>query len=102
MPLESYRIWLGRGFRLVVTFVQVRGNIVSFAVVLVAPTSAGERDIARYDTAHGTPHRDLLGLRKGLHRKDWFPTVTANEVFSAAIADFKANHENYLSLFEKN
>ena len=80
----------------------MRGHIISFAVVLVGPTSAGERDIARYDTAHGTPHRDLLGLRKGLLRKDWFPTVPASEVFSTAIADFKANHENYLRIFEES
>ena len=102
MPLEGYRIWLGHGFHILVTFIQVRGHIVSFAVVLVAPTSAGERDIARYDTAHGTPHRDLFGLRNGLLRKDWFTTVSANEAFSTAIADFKANHENYLRIFEEN
>jgi len=43
-----------------------------------------------------------LGLRSGLVRKDWFPTIPNDEVLSAAITDFKANHENYLRFFEEH
>jgi hypothetical protein len=28
-------------------------------------------NLARYDTAHNMPHRDVLGRKKGLLRKDW-------------------------------
>ncbi len=83
-------------------FLQQGGAVVSFAVVLVAETPEGLVNIARYDTAHGVPHRDLLGRRKGLLRKQWFPKVSSEKVMNHAVADFKKNHENYLRLYEQN
>ena len=41
MPLESYLIWLRVGLFLHVTFVQQGGEVVSFAVVLVAEAGGG-------------------------------------------------------------
>ena len=102
MPLETFRIPIAPGFSLLVSFVQFRGQVISFSVVLLAEASTGQRDIASYDTAHGIPHRDPLGLRSGLVRKDWFPTIPNDEVLSAAITDFKANHENYHRFFEEH
>ena|SRR3990172_2261313 len=102
MPLESYRIWLRDGLFLHVAFVQVGGEVVAFAVVLVMETAEGLVNVARYDTAHGMPHRDVLGRRKGLLSKHWFPSVPFNRVLDLAIADFKTNHEGYLRIYEEN
>ena len=75
MALETYRIWLQDGRFIHIVFLQEAGVVIAFAVVLVAETPDGMVNIARYDTAHGIAHRDVLGRRKGLLRKQWFPKV---------------------------
>jgi len=102
MPLEAYRIGLREGLFIHVAFAQERGRVTSFAVVLVAQTARGLVNVARYDTAHGIPHRDVLGRTKGLLRKQWFPSVSPARVLDLAIRDFKKNHETYLRHYEKN
>ena len=102
MPLESYRILLRPGLLLYVTFVQERGQVISFAVLLVAEAAGGLVNVARYDTAHGMPHRDVLGRKKGLLAKHWFPNVPLGRILGLAISDFKANHEDYVRIFEEN
>lgn len=102
MPLETYRIWLRNGLFIHIVFLQEGGEVVAFAVVLVAETEHRLVNIARYDTAHGVPHRDVLGRRKGLLSKRWFANVTLARVMNLAIADFRENHENYLRLYEEN
>jgi hypothetical protein len=102
MPLESYWIWLRAGLFLYVAFVQQGGEVVSFAVVLVAETLDGLVNVARYDTAHGVPHRDVMGRRKGLLSKRWFPNVPLGRVLDLAITDFKANHESYFRISDEN
>ena len=102
MPLETYRIWIRDGLFIHIVFLQEGGEVSAFAVVLVAETADGLVNVARYDTAHGVPHRDVLGRKKGLLRKQWFPTVSSAKVLDLAIADFKLNHENYLRHFQEN
>jgi len=102
MALETYRIWLKAGQFIHIVFQQKSGEVLSFAVVLVAETPAGLVNVARYDTAHGISHRDVLGRTKGLLRKQWFPTVPLAKVLDLAIRDFKENHETYLQHYQQN
>ena len=77
------------------------GRIVDFVVRLMR---LGDPDVnlARYDTAHGLPHRDVLGRRRGLLRKDWLPTMTLKEALEYAIYDLKTNYEHYRQIYEEN
>ena len=52
-------------FYLLVRIESLRGRVSGFVVLLMR---GGERQVnlAPYDTAHGQPHRDLLGRRAGL------------------------------------
>jgi len=52
-------------------------------------------DVARYDTAHGRPHRDLVTPSGRLLRKDWLEDMSFNDALTQAIDDFKKNHEAY-------
>ena len=61
-----------------------------------------EVNVARYDTSHGVPHRDVIGKRWGLIRKEWLFSVSLSKVMQDAIADFKLNHEKYVQGYEKN
>ena len=64
MPSKDYRIWLSDTACLGVDFVMVKGQIVSFVVRLMRVQPDGsEWNVARYDTAHGAPHRDLPSVR---------------------------------------
>lgn len=55
MALETYRIWLRAGLFIHIVFLQQGGEVLSFAVVLVAEATEGFVNVARYDTAHGIP-----------------------------------------------
>ena len=75
------------------------GEIASFAVVLFADIQDEWVNISRYDTAHGFPHRDVLGKREGLRGKLRMTKLTNKQVFRYAIRDLTENAENYLEDF---
>jgi hypothetical protein len=102
MPSKDYRIWINETTYIVVDLVMVRGKVVSFVVRLMTIDGKGDVNIARYDTSHGLPHRDVMGKRKGLIRKEWFFNTSLAKVMQDAIADFKLNYENYIEGYEKN
>jgi hypothetical protein len=60
-----------------------------------------EMNVARYDTAHGTPHRDVMGRRVGLIGKTWYLESDYRKVLNQAINDFKLNYEDYLRIYER-
>jgi hypothetical protein len=71
LPLKEFQIWID-GF----TSIRARrlnegGNILSFAVVLMALDGDIWVHVARFDTPHGWAHRDVLGKKQGLLRKIW-------------------------------
>ena len=80
----------------------VRGRVVSFVVRLMKIDGEKEVNVARFDTSHGVPHRDVLGKRRGLIRKEWLFSMSLSKVLQDAIADFKLNYEHYVQGYEKN
>ena len=102
MPQKDFIIWLNEKTYMQVDFVTVRGNVVSFTVRLMVIESSGEVNLARYDAAHETPNLDVYGRRKGQIRKEWLSGVKPEKVLSAAIVDFKQNHEKYVTEFLRN
>lgn len=75
------------------------GETISFAVVLFTFRDGNWINISRYDTAHGYPHRDVLGLREGLRGKLRMSMLTKKQAFRYAIRDLTENAENYLEDF---
>ena len=101
MPFISYKEWivpLSEGFHIVVRRSLRRGEITDFTVVLVFD----DQCISRYDTAHGVAHRDVLGEKHGLLKKEWYENLPRKEVFKNAIQDFTYNHWSYLYFFRAN
>jgi len=62
-------------------------------VVLLVFDGEAWIDVGRFDSAHGTPHQDILGKRKGLREKVWYDDLTAKQVFALAISTFRNNHD---------
>ncbi len=58
--------------------------------------------IARYDTAHGFAHRDVLGKKSALIRKETYDSLSVREVFEHAINDFTENYRDHLAFFLQN
>ena len=71
MPQKQWIIELGDA-RILVSRATARGNVESFAVILLVWTEAGWECATRYDCAHGFAHRDVLGRRAGLLYKQSF------------------------------
>jgi hypothetical protein len=96
VPSRFYTIWLNPSTYVVVDFQSLEGEILAFVVRLVHVVGDEHRNVARYDTARGRPHRDLLSRRGRLLRKDWLEQVEFNRALTYAINDFKANHQTYI------
>jgi len=79
-----------------------KGRYVAFAVVLMASTENGWIDIGRFDTAHGIPHQDVLGAKKGLLQKIWLDTISPREAFHLAISTFTIKHEHIRTQYFNN
>lgn len=64
-----------------------------FVVVLMALVGDDWVDIARYDSAHGRPHEDVLGRKSGLLEKIWHDNLSNREVYDLAITRFRCDYE---------
>ena len=99
MPLKEFQIWID-GF----TFIRARrlnkgGDILSFAVVLMALDGDVWVDIARFDTSHGEAHRDVLGKKQGLLRKIWYHNLGSDVVFEFTVETFRNVHASIREQF---
>ena len=99
--LKEFEIHLTGGFYLAVRIELVAGQITRFVVRLMKAADP-DMNIARYDTAHNLPHRDVLGRRKGLLRKDWLAGMDLKQALQFAINDLKMNYERYDQIYEAN
>ena len=97
MPSKLYTLWLNPTTYIVVDFQSLEGEILAFVVRLVRVVSDEHLDVARYDTAHGRPHRDLVSIRGRLRKKSWLKNADFKESLTYAIEDFKNNYESYIS-----
>ncbi|MHB8523806.1 MAG: DUF7718 family protein [Limisphaerales bacterium] len=95
MPDKAYRIYLEKGFVIAVSIQMADGRVVGFVVRLLRGEGGNERDVARYDTAHGWPHLDLLTPTGDLREKRWMKARTFGEALTLAVEDFRLNYENY-------
>jgi hypothetical protein len=84
-------------FALLVDRTTIRGSVTIFSVVLLVYLEGEWIDITRYDTAHGVPHRDILGKKQGLRFKRWMDDIDINNVFEYAIRDGTENARQYLA-----
>jgi len=102
MPETSFFIPLSPDRRILVMRSTTKGRYNSFAVVLILLLEGKWVDVSRFDTAHGLPHRDILGKRKGLLQKVWYDDISPKIVFHLAIETFKKDHERIITDYLQN
>jgi hypothetical protein len=64
MRLKQFEVPLTAGFYLAIEIESITGQITGFVVRLMKMADP-DVNVARYDTAHDVPHRDLLGRKRG-------------------------------------
>ena len=101
MPQRDFVIWLDYGMSITVDFTTAGPTMLSFVVRLVLVDEDGQHTVARYDTAHGTAHRDLVSPRDRLVEKRWLIDLDFPEALEYAVSDFKTNHVRYLEIWRK-
>jgi len=99
MPERVYSFWLDESAYVVVEFATVDGRVVSFVVRLMLVRGNSEKCVARYDTAHGCPHLDLVDTRGRLLEKEWLLGMSLAEALRFAVNDFKLNYARYIKNF---
>jgi hypothetical protein len=79
---------------------ETRAGVVSrFSVVLLYRNEC----IARYDSAHGRAHRDVVGMVNGWIKSIPCPAeMSYNQAFDLALRDFESNYEKYLATYLEN
>lgn len=95
---KEWRIPLEGASYLAVRVVREHGKIVEFAIVLIREGEC----ITRYDSAHERPHRDVLGKKSALIRKEFCENLSKEEAFEYAIFDLKQNREHYIAYYESH
>ena len=73
----------------------MRGRVIGFSVVLLH----GAQCVTRYDTEHGTAHRDVLDRKGKLIRKEWLQEHTFHDAFEYARLDVTLNCRRYYREF---
>ena len=97
MPQKEFLIWLSDNVYLVVDYETTDGRIVGFVVRLMLIQDDHLYNVARYDTAHGTPHRDVLSRSNNILEKNWLTQMEFDSALTYAINDFKQNYEYYIT-----
>lgn len=100
MSFKAFQIYLSEDAFIGVELQTFHGHLTSFVVRLMYKYRTSHLCIARYDTAHGRPHRDLVSLKGRLLQKDWLLERTFSGAANYAIQDFKVNYEAYIQQFE--
>lgn len=77
-----------------------RGQIAEFRIQYEALIEGEWRAIVRYDSAHGSPHKDILHP-DGTETKEWFTFYSNAQVLTIGQRDIMENWPLYRARYEK-
>jgi len=101
MPKRYFKIIIDNDIEIHVFFETMNGLIVRFVVKLLLIIDAVPYEVARYDSAHSCPHKDILDENGKITRKTWFELLDNKQALDLAIKDFSDNYDFYIGRFKK-
>ena len=101
MPEKSYDFFINDSVRCILRFITENGKVIGFVVRMQVYIDGKWCDIRRYDTAHGTPHIDVLNWRGKTIEKIWLSYSTIGKAMTFAKEDIKLNYKTYIKRFTK-
>ena len=100
MPKKKFKCLLTQFIQYTVEFITDKGSVIGFVIRLRAFIDGKWYEVRRYDTAHGTPHIDVLNWRGKTIEKIWLPQLPPSEAMTFAINDIKINFKTYIRRFK--
>ena len=76
------------------------GTVTGFVIQYEAEIEGEWREIVRYDTTHGSPHKDIMHP-DGSETKEEFPHYTRAEVMTLGQNDIRKNWQKYREQYER-
>jgi len=75
-----------------------------FVVRLMTEREEKKICVSRFDSSHREepPHQDIMGIRKGLIEKVFYPDLDYRDAVAYAIAEFKFHGQDLLEIFLQN
>lgn len=92
---ERITVPLSEEDRLEITIEKEGGRVNGFVVNYVATVGGQDHSVVRFDTRHGSPHKDVMSRGGRVEHKDWMPTVDGHRIIDIAIDDIKGNWKTY-------
>lgn len=75
------------------------GDVVAFTIQYETTIDERSVPVVLYDSAHGTPHRDVLDRRGNVIDRTWFPGRSNKEALQLGDADLRTNWQRYKAAF---
>ena len=101
MPPVSYRFLLNEEAQLVVWFLTERGEVTSYAVVLLGRYQGGWSPVRVYDNAHGQNEVHRHTLKGGKQAAEPFHQGAAAEAMRAARDEVLAGYETMVEAWRR-
>jgi hypothetical protein len=98
---KEYFLELEEGAIAYVYFKTTKGDVAEFVAKLLIVFEGEWREVLRYDTGHGCPHRDILNINGEVIRKVWYDFLDNGQALTMAITDIKDNYEFYKERYQK-
>ena len=101
MPKKYFVIGLSDDIEIHVYLETLNGLVVGYVAKLIWREGKNYREVIRFDSAHGCPHKDMLNEKGNVIRKTWFEYLDNQQGLDMAIKDIKDNYELYIERFKK-
>lgn len=98
---KEYFLEISKGTRAYVYFKTEKGEVAEFVVKLLSVIEDEWYEIIRYDSGHGCPHKDILGIEGEVIRKVWYDFLNNNQALTLALTDIRDNYEFYKERYKK-
>jgi hypothetical protein len=99
MPENNFIMMLNDTTRVIVYFSNDKKNILRFVVKLEIFLNGNWIEIERYDTHHGSVHKDIIDKSGNKKRSIYYELVDIDSGLNMAIKDFKENYQIYIWRF---
>ncbi len=101
MPKHNYEKYVSDDSIVYVFFENEKRKVVRFTVKLLSIFGNKWYEVVRYDSGHGTPHKDILTPDGKVSRKIWYKYMNNNQALDFALDEMNEQMEFYKWRFKQ-
>lgn len=99
MPEKRYQILLDKENLIFVYFETIKGRVSEFVVKYITFIEGEMFEVLRFDSAHGTPHIDVIAPDGETKQKIWLEQLSNERALEYAVNDIKDHYSDYRDKF---